>query len=914
MKADLLLKLSVCLLLCLLILSGCNRRENPLLPPNLSAADYLSGNKIESYANYLVKSANDNSYLLIDKTAIADSLLDYGDVIKFRKVQSFATRDSLALQDGATSLGETYEMAVMRAGQRVDLVSRIPLGQVYTELKPSDSPYFVNYANFLQACPIQPIFYGSSRAYFPLFGTGEFSIYDIPATDDPQLSKTTSGVLHALLQDGSANQLSLNFPAAYCQAAGQINLSMGSPLNQAELGTLQGLYPNAAISTPVISLQTATPTGSETAQLRLKNSSKGFFGQQWLRLASPMAYSWPATNLSSQATNWKMDNTGLYSFVQGSGKYFLLNPLESQTELNIPLDGSYNQVFLQELWFDLQNINLPNTVMNLKLNPDVSTSLNDYFSGQPFTLNGGHQAFAISFAESGTALKTLPNDAWLEFGFRTTLPQTANDRLFNLYRNSSEDVITFKSPSDSYDATHYSRVGDYVYLGINGSATYLYGSISEPQTQLNFPYLKSKQYIQSSHGVVSWNDSGKRGYSHLRLNLSPALPSHPWLSGEPLSLSSAQAVANFAFYQGSSEQSTLPTGFNLSVPYSGTSVKLLLFNNLLYPRVKLYHAATAYESDTYLIVGGLLSIYPEYPGTLIAANISYPNPMNLRVFSTMTFVLDELRFYTYGNAPAGQSAVFSINKMASLADPYDVLSTQYTLTASSPAYEINTADEAGYNIYQPTLFFKRSRSRNLLFYERVSNPYRLYAYHESSSFDPWHFMVDNGYNGISLAYNGSYASYTEISTHSSVIYTVNSLSQDVHLSLYQAQFVLPSFFFGGAVPQATKIKLEQLSSIPGITNLLAAYQLQFTLANSSTLYPDFYNVIGATQEPYIYLPISDIAAIPTARLFYRDFSGQISELTRVESFGDNYADEYTVVGNCFICTVSNPGIFYISAD
>ncbi|MDD2228886.1 MAG: hypothetical protein PHY48_05710 [Candidatus Cloacimonetes bacterium] len=914
MKADLLLKLGSCLLFCLLILSGCNNREDLLLPPNLSAADYLTGNKIESYANYLVKSTNDDSYLLIDKTSIADLLLNYGDVVNFRKVQSFAARDSLVIQDGATALSATYEMEVLRSGQKISLASSQRLGMVYTKLEQSSAAYMILFSSYLSAGSIQPMYYGSKRAYFPLYSTDEFAIYDMPDTENPALNFTNTEATHALLHSSIGRQIAVNFPASYCQAAGQIELNMSNALSANELSALQNWYPNAALTSVITSLQTANPVGEELATLRMMDGGKGLFAEQWVQLAPPMAYSWQAIDPSSGAINWSLDNTGFHSFLQGSGKYFWLRPLDTQTELNIPLDGSYNQVFLQELWFDLQNMNLPNTVMNLKLNPNISTSIKDYFSGQPFTLSGEHQAFEISFTESGTALKTLPDDAWLEFGFRTTLPSTTNDRLFSLVRSSSEDVITYKSPSDTYDAQHYSRVGDYVYLGVNSSATYLYGSVSENQTQLIFPYLKSKQYIQSAHGIVSWNDSNKRGYSQLRLNLNPSLPSHSWMSGEPLTLSSAQALSSFAFYQGNDAQSTLPTGFILSIPYAGTSPNLLLFNNLAYPRLKLYHAATAYDSNTYIIDSGMLSIYPEYPGTLITAGISYPNTMNLMVYPTMTFVLDDLRFYTYGNAATGKSSLFSISKSISLADPYNLISTQYTLVSSSSAYEISTADEADFVLYQPMLFFKRSRSRNMLFYERVSNPYRLYAYSESSSFDPWHFMVDNGYNGISLAYNGSYASFTENTAHITVPYTVSSLSQDVHLSLYQAQFVLPSFFLGSSVPQKTVIKLEKLSFIPGITNLLAAYQLQFTKSDGTTLYPSFYNVLGATQEPYIYLPIEDIASIPNARLFYRNSSGQVNELTRVTSFSDNYANEFTVLGNCFICTVNNPGIFYIKAN
>lgn len=911
MKAVSIIRLSTFLFIFLLLLSACNNREDILLPPNLSAADYLEGNKIESYANYLVKSANDDSYFLLDKLAIADSLLSIGDLIDFRKVQSFSSRDSLALQDNATAISNTYRFTVTRAGQQVILAARIPLGNVYTELASVTAPHFVSFSSYLQATPLQPAYYGTDRASFPLYATGEFALYDIPSTENPSLHSNPSNDLHALLQNSGGKQLAVNFPAGYCDAAGEITLSMNSALNSEELSALQQWYPNAAISTPVIILQTASPTGTETAELWLKDSAKGFFGEQWVRLAPPQAYSWQSLNADSQTDNWWQDSSGLYSFLAGSGQYFLLTPLDTQTELNIPLDGSYNQVFLQELWFDLQSMSLPNTVMNLKLSPNISTTLNDYFNGKPFTLNSNYQAFGISFLESGSQIDQLPDDAWLEFGFRTSISPTDSDRLFSLSRSTSADAITYKSPSGTYDAQHYSRTGAYVYTGINSSATYLYGSFSESETQLSFPYLKSKQYIQTSHGSVSWNDATKRGYSELQLKLSPILPSHPWLSGEPLQLSSQQAITDFCFYQGSTAQSTLPTGFNLSLPYSGTAQKLLLFNDLAYPRLKLYHSASALESDTYVLADGTMSIYPEYPGTLIAAGVAYPNPMSLRIYPTMTFVLDELRLYTYGNAEANTSALLSINKTAAPADPFNLLSTQYTLTQTSPAYTLTAADEAIYTSFQPMLFFLNTRSQNLLFYERTGTPYRLYPYSESSTYSPWHFMADGSYNGITLSYNGTYASYTEASTHSFVTRAVKGYGQDIHLSLYQAQFVLPSYFVEGAVPQNTTIKLDKLSSLPGVTGLLSAYLLQFTMPNGMSLYPNFYNVLGATQEPYIYIPISDVSAISSARLFYRNQFGQVTELTRVQSFSDNYAQEYTVLGNCFICTVPDPGIFYI---
>jgi hypothetical protein len=48
----------------MLILSGCNIRENTLLPPDLVDGEYITGSVINHYANYLVQSRNDNSFYI----------------------------------------------------------------------------------------------------------------------------------------------------------------------------------------------------------------------------------------------------------------------------------------------------------------------------------------------------------------------------------------------------------------------------------------------------------------------------------------------------------------------------------------------------------------------------------------------------------------------------------------------------------------------------------------------------------------------------------------------------------------------------------------------------------------------------------------------------------------------------------
>jgi len=897
----------------LILLAACNNREDLLLPPDLSAAEYLTGNTINAYADYLIKSANDDSYLYLPKTSIADSLVNYGDEIVFHQVSSFASRDSLGFQDATTFVGNTYEFCIIRGGVNLAFDLSTPLVRVYTDLEPSYSSYFlVNYSYYLQATPITPSFYGSQRAFFPLGCTGEFALTALDTAGTPTLQHAGSDAFHALLLDNSGQQLGINFSAAYSQAAGNISLSMLPSLNQTDQNNLQRFFPNAALESSIIDLSTTSSPGSNYAYLRYRNSRKGHFTPQWTYLSSSQVYSWPETDQDSGNANWWQDNSGLYSFLGSGGKYFLLSPLDAQNEVSLPLDGSLRQVFLQDLWFDLSPLSLDNTTLNVKLNPDITPYRQSYFQGSPFNLANEYQLFELEFYSGTTLLPTLPDDNWLEFGFRTTLSATENDRLFLVYRDSSQDFISFKTPSTAYDSTHYYRNGSYVYSGIASSGAYIYGSCTE-SSSTSIPYLKDVLYLQSAHAVVSWDNSSKSSFSEIRIDYAPSLPSHPWLSGEPLTLGSAKAVVNTTSYLDGVAQATLPGSFKLDFPLASAPPNLLLFSQQDYPRLKLYTGAESYTGQSFVYADGRLGIYPEYPGTLISAKLNSFSSLDLRLYPTQTFDINDILLYTYGHATAGQSAMLHLDKSASLADPYQVLSSQYSLTQSSDAYTVTAADTADYAAFEPMLFFKRStRGQNLLVYESSVPYYRLYPYQQSASFDPWCFIIDNGYNGISLAFNGSYASFTDNDPHSSVVTRITSSARDTVLSLYQAQLVIPAFFAGTALPLSSSITLSQQSSVPGVAHPLAAWALTFQNPSGGGLVPNFYSYVNATQEPYIYLPISQIDAIPTARLFFINHLGQTAELTRVTAFSANYASEYTVFGNSFICTVSNPGVFYIT--
>lgn len=907
------MKRLIFLLPLLLALFSCNVRENLLLPPDLSPAEYLEGNQINSYSDYLVKSTNDDSYLLIYKEAIADSLLSIGDEIIFHKTTDFADRDSLALQQGATQVSGTYRFAVMRAGSEVELSARIPMAEIYTQFSSSASGLqLLSLSYYLQAASLQPVFYGESRAHFPLSSTGDYSAYRFTETENPQLSLSGSEAKYALLLDSSGAQLNVNFPGAYLQASGNVSLSLSQALTPTQQTVLGNLYPNAALSEPIIELQTASSPGSQIAILRQVNARKGSLHKEWMRISGNTLNGWPETDPDSQTPNWWQSDNTFYGFLGSAGSYFLATPLAEQTELSIPLDGGFSQVYLQDLWFDLQSLNLADTYLKVNLSPNTSQLMADYFSGSPFTLQGSSEAFGISFVQSGSQLATLPDDAFIEFGFRSALTASSQDRLFRCYRTDSQDLITYKTAASEYDGEHYVRSGANVYCGISSSATYIYGAFTEAQTKLNVPYRRATQYVQTSQAIVSWQASSKRSYGYLSLDLQPTLPQHSWLEAEPFTVANATALAKVVFYSAGKTLSTLPEGFYLHIP-TQVGQNVLLFNELSYPRLKFYLFGESFTGDTYVSDATGSGFVPEFPGTILAADLSYANPLNLRMFPTQTFIFGEFRLYTYGTAPADSSFVLNVSRSNGLPDSFTALATQYSLTPSSSAYQVSTEHEAALKTFKPTLFFKRrSRDVNLLFYERSGlSYYRLYPYTESAAYDPWHFYIDNGYNGIDLVYHGYYQSFTDTNPHTSVTMNVNNTMDSV-LSLYQAQFIMQLFFAGTTIPEGATLGLQKLSVLPGVNNLLSAYLLSINGPGGNSLSPNFYGISEADRMPYVYIPVDDADAASTARVFYRSFTGSVIELQVVDEFSDNYANECVRVGNCFYCTVNNPGIFYVT--
>jgi len=251
-----------------------------------------------------------------------------------------------------------------------------------------------------------------------------------------------------------------------------------------------------------------------------------------------------------------------------------------------------------------------------------------------------------------------------------------------------------------------------------------------------------------------------------------------------------------------------------------------------------------------------------------------------------------------------------IVKSAALNDPYQVLQNQYDLQYLSPAYSFSMLNNADfYQDFQPYIRIKHpSRSQDLLISVSEEEYYRIYSYPEGELADGWHFMNTDGHYAFYLPYDAQYAIARDLYPHTSAQISL-SAGQNGHLSLYQAQVFMPQEQIGSSIAAGSLLKLQELDSVaPGI-NFRSAYRIGMTDAEGSPLSPDFFS---QTIEPwpYLYIPVPDYVPDEPLRVFYRDLSGNVQELIRMDNFSEFPDSEFIVIGNCAVAFINNPGVFY----
>lgn len=908
------------LTLCSLILFGlvlfsCNIRENSLLPPNLDPKEYIIESTIRVYSDHLIKSSNDDTYIYIPKESISDSLLWYNDRIVLEKVDELTERDSLAFDSSLTMLTNTYKLSVIREGSPIILDSIPGFATLYTDRtagNPGAQSYLLSLQYIPQAQRLEQYSYASSRCFFDLDGSGEFTLSSA-AQESPSLSFPESGKdVQALLFDEDL-YLQAWIPSAFTEQLGSTQITVEESLGSTMAQTAQQLFPGFAVLSKVITINTERPGSSSSVPiLHYRMLQSKTFGTQWIKLADSGISAWPQGD-----NTWKIEGDKLITFVNGSGTYFLLNPVGGQNSLELALDSSYRQIYLEDIWLDLKDTNLSGIKLRLDTQPPLGELYNAYFKANPYTLCSPAKAYGISFYKGNNLIETLPGDAWIEFGFRTDESSRSANRLMRIYRDASDDHLDYKSWASAYDDGHYTISNGFVYSGINSSGTYLYGLINEPATRLDIPRYKANLSLQTAHTNLSWSDNSL-AFSTLSLEFNPSLETtHPWLNGLPYNYIGSQALMKISTNLRGREADELPDGLYLESSLANSPESIINFSARAdYPKFYRYRRAQSFDHNTYLMEGKILKISPAVSGWLIDSSSIRKTRISrqLALFSRMIFDDYDLELYLDSATPMPASTL-EIYDSPTLTDRFGVLASQYSLAYLSAAYSIRMLNNPGfYQSFSPLIRIKQTdRRENLLFSISDGDYYRIYTYHQAGTADGWSFSIADGHIAFYLAHDAQYAVISDQNPHTEIDVLAFG-AQDKHVSLYQAQMVMPQEHIGNLIPAGSHLTLRKLSDPPTGVVARSVYQVLMRGPQLTPLTPAFYSHPELARWPFIYIPVPDYVPGESIRLFYRSPLGVTTELHRVQTFDSvDPSDEFVMVGNSAVCFINNPGIFYTTS-
>jgi len=910
-------------LLIVLIITSCNLREDPLLPPDLDPSAYSTSSVISSYRDHLIASTNDDSYLLIRKEMIGDGGFILGDRIIFERVKPLMQRDSLALPSTASAQTGTYSFQVLRNHILLNISGIGDLAEIFTDYENNNRQHdwLITMDTWLTGSLIEPVQYYRNRIRFPVTSTGEFSILSASANSALNIHQSHSDLLRHGWFCSEGQGYSIQFGAGYLSSAGSVTISATPDLTPQEINALQSIFPSIATNSSAIRVQASgNVDGGSFALIRTVVQSRHTLQQQWTKISATDVYGW-----QEGENTWQIIDGELYAFVRGSATYVLGTPLPEQETVTIPLDGELKRVFIQGMWFDLRDISLPDWTMQVSLRPESQQLLNDYFSGNPFTI-GDFAAWGIRFLYQGQEMESLPDDLWIEYGIATGLPESQDTRLFHCYRTPDVDKIDFKILGSVYDEDHYSYQGGYVYAGIAYSGLYLLAVTSEHPTQIRIPYLKREFRIQTSRVKVSWNDPVKQSFLELNIDLDPVIDlTHPWFTGNPYTISTYQPLAKVRM-QGRSSTPDLPAEFWISFRMNAPNSSVVTFApDVGHPRLKVFNPQSPSGDNHYQVVDGWLSFQPVFGGDYFTAvlttvhNQRYP----IAFYSLMEFNTHDFKVFTGSSGQLPTGSILTIEQRSALTDQYSILANQYDLEQTSKAYHFEVNDPTLLSIAPPRVYyyasmraggkrhFDRIRSSMLLFSETASIPYRIYPYYYAPQANDWNYSLDQGYLNFLLTMPGTYALYDDLAPHQQISVPVLEPLVPHYTSLYQAQLTVPPFFIPNALPIGAQVIMVREASIPNMPEALYGYRLNFRNPQGIPYNPGFIDNYITDQYPHFFIPIDDPALIPTARIIFRSPIGNETELVRVQTFSDNFRNEFVMIGNCALCFVNQPGLFIV---
>lgn len=638
------------------------------------------------------------------------------------------------------------------------------------------------------------------------------------------------------------------------------------------------------------------------------------------------------------ATHYSYVDELVYTSIIGSGDYTFSRMSVSSSSISIPFLKSSGQYFLGNkyiAWTDLP----AGITATLDFDFTPSSGYQNYFSGHPYTLSGASDKYRLSFYQNGTKLTNLPNSSWIEFGFSPT-SYNADNRWIRFCESSTEDFVTYKSSAVSYDATHYSYIDGFVYASIIGSGDYIFSQMSISDAAVEIPVLKTIGEFQMDKAFIAWDNTQAKvkkkqllkpinqkkqrtDFTSVVLDFTdPYAVTHPWLNGYPFKIQYPYKIMTAYFKVGNSYSSEVPPYFYLDyvIPNGYNPQNMVLFSDLNsnYTATYLTKSSVA-DYEHFTQTDNRIVCYPAFGGSLIHGDITNLNStsFDFRMYQKMSINFDQVKMWMNSVNPVGDGLNLAFNLTSAFNDPQGILSSQYNLTQTSPAYNISLANakrgsRGFFDDNQPLVYLRRNAVRNERLFALIQdNNYRIYPYGQADVPDGWNYSVEGDYNSFYLVHNGQFATFTDNSQHSIISKTVTSGTSAMVLSLYQAEFFLPQYFFDNATPVGTRVTLENVTDLSALPSALAATKLTFlNTMNQPIPATNFLSGYVTTDYPLLYVPFPYANAGQDIHFYHKNAAGVTTEYTLVTAFSANALTEFKIVGNCVICFPNNPGTYF----
>ncbi|MBN2828689.1 MAG: hypothetical protein JXR56_00040, partial [Candidatus Cloacimonetes bacterium] len=558
-----------------------------------------------------------------------------------------------------------------------------------------------------------------------------------------------------------------------------------------------------------------------------------------------------------------------------------------------------------ETWINLGNLTVFNNNtatginrLDIAFNTDIPFE-NSLFTGSPYNLSGSNYPIQLQLFQDSTPIELLNDEAYLEIGISENLLNIASDTpLFTVSETTEKATVDLKHSADIYDEEHYTLTNDLAYFGINSSSTVFFSDYSLSSSMIAFNLPRPLNEIESS--AFTFINTDHIGCD--RINIFPE-PDTDFISdffqGNPYSVLNPREIFRVDIFNFGSFVSELQTDeyFILEIPYN-TSIydnsvvfdvqRTINTNSIFYSE----YSSKSGNQKSYQFADDFLQIPITRSSTHMLTEL-LPQQANC----TFPLLVPDTKLITNGVScfsiiPAYLASAFAnnlflhLNTSSALPNEISPVINQYDMIVTSAVYDVTLTDNGNTILdslledINPVLEFDSDSSSDYVAFFDPDSRNRLYTYPLGTDLDGYHFTLSDIRASITGHNAGYYFSFQDNDPSSVSNFTLASLAEDVNVSLYQHQFMLPAYYLPFYFSVGNSVRLTENVNITGY-NPITALRLDFLNNNNQQIDTSFIFDYINDENPLLYMAFPSQFVGTPLHLYFRDFQGVTTEFNFV---------------------------------